>query len=282
MIRRYRITGVAGVPLLWQQLTHPRSPFLHETFPSLRYITNSGGAMPEGIVRSIRGAHPSVEIFLMYGLTEAFRSTYLPPEQVDCRPTSIGKAIPETEIMVINQEGQPCQAGEIGELVHKGPTVSLGYWNQPEETSCVFRPDQRPPSAGGTGEVVVFSGDLVRKDEEGYLYFVGRRKEQMKSRGIRVSPEEIEHVVHRSGSVVHAVAFAVPKDAVDSRIVVAVVPHAPESFDARELMSFCRKEMPEYMRPETIWPWEKFPTTPSGKPDRIRIRAVFLEAGGQD
>src|SRR5262245_48350387 len=144
-----RITGLAGVPTLWNLLTQPQSS-LHKTpLPDLRYITNTGGAMPQATLAVLRKTLPSTKVFLMYGLTEAFRSTYLPPEELDRRPTSMGKAIPNTEILVVNDEGQLCKPGEIGELVHRGPTVSMGSWGQPALTAQVLRPHPFLPSELG-------------------------------------------------------------------------------------------------------------------------------------
>ena len=140
MLLKERISALAGVPTLWSLLAQPNSSLHKHRFPCLRYITNTGGTMPQNVLTTLRVALPTTKIFLMYGLTEAFRSTYLPPEELDRRPTSIGKAIPNTEILVVNDQGQPCQPGEIGELVHRGPTVSLGYWGHPELSERVFRP----------------------------------------------------------------------------------------------------------------------------------------------
>ena len=130
MLLKERITGLAGVPTLWSLLAQPNSTLNKQPLPVLRYITNTGGAMPQAVLKVLRAVLPATKIFLMYGLTEAFRSTYLPPEELDRRPTSMGKAIPDTEILVLNEHGGLCKPGEIGELVHRGPTVSLGYWNR--------------------------------------------------------------------------------------------------------------------------------------------------------
>src|SRR5262249_27908031 len=148
--------------------------------------------------------------FLMYGLTEAFRSTYLPPEELDRRPTSMGKAIPDTEILVVNDDGRPCKPGEVGELVHRGPTVSMGYWGQPEATARVLRPHPFLPAELGSNEIVCYSGDLVTLDENGFLYFVGRRDALIKSSGFRVSPTEVEEALFQSGKVREAGVIGVP------------------------------------------------------------------------
>jgi acyl-CoA synthetase (AMP-forming)/AMP-acid ligase II len=131
---------MAGVPTLWLQLTQKHSPFPKTTFPHLRYVTNTGGRLPEPIVRLIRDSHPQVAVYLMYGLTEAFRSAYLPPDEVDRRPSAIGKAIPDVEILVVDDRGRLCQAGEVGELVHRGANVAMGYWRDPDGSARVFRP----------------------------------------------------------------------------------------------------------------------------------------------
>lgn len=269
---RERITGIAGVPTFWVQLGGRHSPFLKTTYPDLRYITNSGGRFPESLVRSVRSAHPNLQIFLMYGLTEAFRSTYLPPAQVDDRPSSMGKAIPEVEILVINERGERCAPGEVGELVHCGGTVSMGYWRDAEHTARMFRP--HPLGAGD--ERVVFSGDLVKTDEEGYLYYIGRKDKQIKSRGVRISPEEIERCIHSSSVVAQVVSFAVPNDDGDSDIVAAVVPVDPSLFREDVLSGFCRDAMPEYMQPRVFWPMTEFPLTSSGKPDRCEIERQYV------
>ncbi len=272
------VTGLAAVPMLWQQLTNPRSPFTKIALPHLRYMTNTGGRMPELITRMLRKAHAHAELYLMFGLTEAFRSTYLPPSQVDARPTSIGKAIPNVQILVMNEKGEECSPGEVGELVHRGANISMGYWNDPENTAKRFRPAPFEQGNNGMPEMAVYSGDYVKKDEEGYLYYVGRMDQMIKSRGMRVSPEEIEEYIFSSSLVSHVVAFAIPKNDVESKIVAAIVPKNTETFNENDLWLFCKKEMPEYMCPEIFWRWEKFPLTSTGKPDRTGIKEQYLSA----
>lgn len=277
-LQKERITGLAGVPTLWLQLSERHSPFLKSTYPALRYVTNSGGHLPESTVRRMRAVHPHVQIFLMYGLTEAFRSTFLPPDEVDRRPSSIGKAIPNCEILVINGRGERCQPGEVGELVHRGATVSMGYWRDPESTQRMIRPHPLEQHGNGLAERVVFSGDLVKTDADGYLYYVGRKEKLMKSRGVRVSPEEIESCVYSSTLVSHVVSFAVPKDETDSDIVIAVIPSDPSRFREETLEAFCKSEMPEYMWPRVIWTLPTLPLTASGKPDRCQIEQMYVES----
>jgi len=186
------VTGMAGVPSLWGLLRQKQSPFLKQRFGELRYLTNSGGALAPGLVRDMRRAHPQAELYLMYGLTEAFRSTCLPPELADTRPDSIGQAIPNTEVLLVSDDGRPCGPGEPGELVHRGPTAGLGYWQDAEATARTFRAHPFAPAGAGPSETVVYSGDYAQADGDGYLYYLGRRDEQFKSRGIRTSPAEIE------------------------------------------------------------------------------------------
>lgn len=276
-LERERVTGMAGVPALWLQLCDRYSPFLKTSFPYLRYLTNSGGQVPEGIVKLLRKTHPHVEMYLMYGLTEAFRSTYLPPDQVDVRPTSIGKAIPNVEILIVNEAGKLCGVDEVGELVHRGATVTMGYWQDPESTAKVFRPYPLNGAERGGFERSVFSGDLVKRDADGYLYFVGRRDQLIKSKGFRVSPEEIERWVYASDLVAGVVAFAVSSNDGDSEIVLAVIPKEPETFREERLHQFCKSEMPSYMRPHVIWRIERIPQTSSGKPDRVAVKQTYVD-----
>lgn len=270
------ITGMAGVPLLWQQLAHERSPFIKKQFPSLRYITNSGGRMPESLTRLFRKCHPHVQIYLMYGLTEAFRSTYLPPSEVDVRPTSMGRAIPNVEILLLNDKREKCKPGEVGEVVHRGACVALGYWRDEKNTAERFGYLAFPEHGGVYKERVVFSGDYAKMDEEGYLYYVGRKDQMIKSHSVRVSPEEIEAFLFASSMLSHAVVFAVPKNEVEQSIIAAIVPKDHSNFDNNQLLAYCKTEMPDYMIPSDIWLIGTIPQTSTGKPDRVRLKEMYL------
>jgi acyl-CoA synthetase (AMP-forming)/AMP-acid ligase II len=180
----------------------------------------------------------------------------------------MGKAIPETEIWVLNEAGARCAPGEIGELVHRGPTVAGGYWDDAEATRRAFRPN---PFAPDSGERVVYSGDLVRTDDEGFLYFVGRRDAMIKSHGVRISPQEVEELVYASELVTEVVACGEPHPVAGMAVVVHVVPRDPSSFQIGALLAHCRKTMPVYMVPKTVRVHDAFPRTASGKVDRKRV-----------
>ena len=269
---REQITGLAGVPTVWSLLVQPNSMLQKNPPRALRYITNTGGAMPQSVLKLLRAALPQTRIFLMYGLTEAFRSTYLPPEELDRRPTSIGKAIPDTEILVLNEEGRMCQPGEVGELVHRGPTVSMGYWGNAEATSYVLRPNPLLPPEIGDMERVCYSGDLVKMDDDGFLYYVGRRDTMIKSSGFRISPTEVEEVVFQSGKARHAAAIGVPDELVGQAVKVFVVLQDGESWDKDALIDFCSERMPRYMIPKYIEVMDELPKTNSGKVDYPSLR----------
>jgi acyl-CoA ligase (AMP-forming) (exosortase A-associated) len=267
-----RISGLAGVPTLWSLLVQSNSTLHKHRFPCLRYITNTGGAMPQKVLSALRKQLPTTKIFLMYGLTEAFRSTYLPPEELERRPTSIGKAIPNTEILVVNDRGQPCRPGELGELVHRGPTVSSGYWGHPKLNAKVFRPHPflSPELVGA--EKVCYSGDLVKMDEEGFLYFIGRRDTMIKSSGFRISPTEVEEVLLRCKELQAAAVIGVPDELLGQHIKAFVVARNSNAVDPEKLIDFCGERMPRYMVPKSIEILDNLPKTSNGKIDYRTLR----------
>ena len=269
-IQRERITGLAAVPPIWIQLADLKWP--ESASDNLRYITNSGGTMPQATLAKLRQALPHTQVFLMYGLTEAFRSTYLPPEEVDHRPDSIGKAIPGAEILVLRPDGMPCAVGEPGELVHRGALVSLGYWNDPERTAERFRPVPSPATGRPFPELAVWSGDVVRRDAEGFLYFIGRHDEMIKTSGYRVSPTEIEEEAYATGLVADAVALGIPHPSLGQ--VVALVVSAPTGIgaDSDTLLAALRRRLPRYMVPTFIKWRDSLPRTANGKFDRTQLR----------
>jgi acyl-CoA ligase (AMP-forming) (exosortase A-associated) len=272
MLQREKITGMAGVPTLWSLMAQPNSGLARYDLPHLRYITNTGGRMPQTVLNALRNALPATRIFLMYGLTEAFRSTYLPPEELDRRPTSMGKAIPNTEILIVNEHSQSCKPGEVGELVHRGPTVSMGYWGQPELTAKVLRPHPFLPTELGTQERICYSGDLVKMDEDGFLYFVGRRDTMIKSSGFRISPTEVEEVLFQSGQVRQAAVIGIPNEVLGQSIKAFVVSKNGDGIDTNALLGFCAEKMPRHMVPKAVEILEELPKMSNGKVNYVALR----------
>src|SRR3546814_840328 len=225
-VERHDVTTLAGVPPLWVQLVEAVWP--PQAALSLRRLTNSGGRLPMSVLRRMREMFPAAEIFPMYGLTEAFRSTYLDPALVDAHPDSIGTAVPFAELMVLRPDGTETAAEEGGELVHAGPLVAKGYWNDPERTAERFRP---APPASRYGGTAVWSGDTVKRDEQGLLYFVSREDAMIKTSGNRVSPTEVEEAAIASGLVAEAVAMGVPDDRLGQAIALVVRPAPPKGRD---------------------------------------------------
>ncbi len=264
---RHGVTTLAAVPPLWVQLTEMEWPA--EALASMRRLTNSGGALTVELVRDLRALFPEARLFPMYGLTEAFRSTYLDPDLVDSHPTSMGKSIPFAEILVIDDEGAVADPEEEGELVHCGPLVAKGYWQDAERTAERFRP---APDASTYGGTAVWSGDRVRRDAEGLLHFVGRRDAMIKSAGNRISPQEVESAALASGLVAEAVAIGVPDAQLGHAIHLVVRAAADASGDMEaELKRALARELPNFMQPH-VYHWrETMPLNPNGKIDRTRL-----------
>lgn len=270
-LEKEQVTGLTAVPPLWIQLSQLQWPA--SITDHLRYIANTGGRMPLETLTKLRATLPRTKPYLMYGLTEAFRATYLPPEEVDRRPDSIGKAIPNAEVLVLREDGTECAANEPGELVQRGALVGMGYWNDPEKTAERYKP--LPAGVGGREaglvipELAVYSGDTVRRDEEGFLYFIGRRDEMMKTSGYRVSPTEVEEVLYATKLVGECAAFGIPHDTLGQAIAVIVTAPAGNSIDTAALLTECRNRMPAYMVPHRIEVREgPLPRNPNGKIDR--------------
>jgi acyl-CoA synthetase (AMP-forming)/AMP-acid ligase II len=278
---RYQITGLAAVPALWSQLVQLDWPT--EIADCLRYVTNTGGAMPVSATKALQQKLPNTSIYLMYGLTEAFRSTYLPPDQALHRPQSIGKAIPNAEILVVNEAGQLCGPDEPGELVHRGALVALGYWNDPEKTAKRFKPCPGQDTNLPIVELAVWSGDQVVLDKEGYLYFVSRKDEMIKTSGYRVSPNEIEEVAYNSGLVAGAVAMGVPHAELGQTILLIVSPvdslagaNNKSSTLLEGVKDFFRRELPSFMQPTEIVIRDTMPHNQNGKIDRRTLAEEYL------
>jgi len=269
-LRDHEVTILAAVPALWMRLLSAGG--LRDTpLPALRVMTNAGGHLPLEAVHGLRAAHPQARLFLMYGLTEALRCTYLPPEEVDRRPDSIGRAIPGAEIYVIREDGTPAGPGEVGELVHRGPTVTLGYWRDPDLTAQVFRPNPLRPPGAPEAERVVYSGDLVRRDADGFLYFVSRKDRIIKTMGFRVGPDEVAEVLYASGEVSEAAVMGEPDPMWGERIVAHVVLVAGGSLE--RLKVYCGRELARHLQPARIEVRDAMPLLPSGKHDVAALRA---------
>jgi acyl-CoA ligase (AMP-forming) (exosortase A-associated) len=266
---KHGVTGLTCVPPLWIQLADQEWPA--EATRSLRYFANTGGRMPKGTLVKLRALFPRAKPYLMYGLTEAFRSTYLEPSEVDRRPDSIGKAIPNAEIMVVRPDGSLCEPGEEGELVHRGALVARGYWNDPDGTAERFRPMSRQPSETGA-DIVVWSGDVVVRDKDGFLYFIGRHDEMIKTSGYRVSPTEIEEIVYETGLVRDAVALGIPDPILGQRIALVVSPAEGSNLEPDGLLVELKKQLPTYMVPREVVVKRDLPRSPNGKFDRTSLR----------
>lgn len=267
-VDRHGVTTIAGVPPLWVQLLDAEWP--ETTAWRLKRLTNSGGALTTGLVRGLRAKFPKAELYPMYGLTEAFRSTYLDPALVDANPDSMGRAIPFAEIMVVRPDGTRAEPGEPGELVHAGPLVAQGYWQDAERTAQRFKPAPAFSHYGGTA---VFSGDTVVEGADGLLRFVGRDDEMIKSQGNRISPTEVEEAVLAGGEASEAAAFGVPDARLGQAIVVVAVARGDAAAAEAALRERLRRELPSFMQP-TRYDWrDSLPRNANGKFDRSGLKA---------
>lgn len=273
-VSREHITTLAGVPSLWMQLAS--LPWPKDATKQLRIITNSGGHLPSPVIESLRERLPATQLFLMYGFTEAFRSSYLPPAELANRPTSMGKAIPHAELAVVRPDGSHCEPGEPGELVHAGPLVAQGYWNSPEETTRRFRPPPAAMANLSADKRVVWSGDTVTQDEDGYLYFVGREDDMIKTSGYRVSPTEVEEVIHATGLVSEVAVIGVPHPALGQAIMAVIVPKTEAEMNepalSEQILLACKTALPAFMLPVHIEQRTNLPKTPNGKISRTSLK----------
>jgi acyl-CoA ligase (AMP-forming) (exosortase A-associated) len=273
---RDRVTGLTAVPPLYIQLAQLDWPV--GITEHLRYFANTGGRMPRETLAALRVRMPQTRPYLMYGLTEAFRSTFLPPVEVDRRPDSIGKAIPNAEILVLREDGSTCAPNEPGELVHRGALVGMGYWNDPEKTAERYKPLPGREAGLVIPELAVFSGDTVRMDDEGFLYFVGRRDEMIKTSGYRVSPTEVEEILYETKRVGECVAFGVEHATLGQAIQVIATPPAGGELDIDALLAECRSRMPAYMVPAGIEARDgPLPRNPNGKIDRKTLSTEWMD-----
>ncbi len=269
VLAKQQITALAAVPSLWIQLSHLN--WQQVTFPRLRYITNSGGKLPVPTIEFFKRNLPNTQIYLMYGLTEAFRSTYLPPKYIDSHPTSMGKALAGEEVFVINSAGKPCQSNEVGELVHRGSLVSLGYWNNQVATVKVFKTLNNrdfPASdySATSNDKAVFSGDLVYFDEDGFLYFVRRNDDMIKTSGNRVSPSDIEEVCYTEPCINEVCVIGVEHPLLGQAIVL--ICSSLDGFELKKLQKRLQQQLPNYMQAQKIVAVDHLKKTANGKIDR--------------
>ncbi len=268
------VTTLAGVPPLWIQLVEADWPT--EARAHLRRVTNSGGALTPPLIAHLRQTFPGVDIVAMYGLTEAFRSTFLPPALLDAHPTSIGRAIPDAEVLVVRPDGSLAADGEPGELVHCGPLVAQGYWRDPARTARRFRPAPPVSALGGTA---VWSGDTVVRDAQGLLHFVERADAMIKSAGNRISPSEIEAAALAVSGIAEACAIGVPDERRGQAIILFARPgtalcETDAAIVLDRLTGALRRVLPNFMQPAQIHIVKALPRTPNGKHDRQALAAL--------
>ena len=264
---REEVTGFPGVPSIFAILLRMKalgSVDLH----SLRYITNTAAALPKSHITRLRSLFPGVRIYSMYGLTECKRVSYLPPEELDRKPASIGKGMPNEEVFVVNEQGERTRPGEIGELVVRGSNVMLGYWNLPEETASCLRPGRYP------GERVFYTGDLFTTDEEGYLYFVARRDDIIKSGGEKVSPREIENVLYTHDEIVEAAVVAIPDDILGEAVKAFVAVERGSRLSEMDVLRYCSERLESFLVPKQVEIRESLPKSENGKIDKKELKAI--------
>lgn len=267
LLKKERVTGLPIVPTIAAGLVKLRSLDGYD-LPDLRYITSTGQPLPPPHIERLREIFPTARIYSMYGLTECKRVSYLPPAELGRRPASVGKAMPGTEVWLADGAGERiAQPGEVGELVVRGPHVMRGYWNLPEETARVLRPGAEP------GERVLHTGDLFRMDEEGFLYFVSRRDDLIKTGGERVSPKEIETVAHGLEGVAEAAAYGVPDEILGQAVHLAVTLREGAALTAADVLAHCARSLEKSMLPRHVEIRGELPRTATGKIARRELGA---------
>ncbi len=266
-----RVTGFPGVPTIFAILLQMEDLGKYDLSP-LRYITNTAAALPVEHIQRIRKLFPQAKLYSMYGLTECKRVSYLPPEEIDRRPGSVGRGMPNEEVWIVDEKGNRVGPGIVGELVVRGSNVMRGYWGDPEATDKVLRPGPLP------GEKVLYTGDLFKMDEEGFLYFVGRKDDMIKTRGERVSPKEVENAIYGLPEVAEVAVISVPDDILGQAIKAYVVPRNGVSLTKKTVLAQCKKKLEEFAIPKYVEFRDFLPKTPSGKIDKLALKK--FEVGG--
>jgi long-chain acyl-CoA synthetase len=263
-IENEKVTGIPIVPTMAAMILKMQDLSTHN-FSSLRYITNTAAALSVNDIRKLRALVPHVKIYSMYGLTECKRVSYLPPEELDRRPTSVGKAIPNSEVFIMNESGREVAPNEVGELVVRGTNVMQGYWNSPELTAKTFRPGNFP------WEKFLYSGDLFKRDDEGFLYFVGRKDDMIKTKGERVSPKEVENVLCAIEGISETAVIGIPDEIVGQAIKAFIVVSPGTSLTKKEVLKHCAEHLEPFMVPKVVEFIRELPKTPNGKTDKERL-----------
>ena len=281
-IKDHRPTVLPGIPSWFAYLLRGVSPFYETDISSIRIVTNTGGTVPSAILNDLLQAFSNSKIFLNYGMTETYRSTYLDPALVREYPNSIGNPMPGVDVVIVREDGTLADPGEIGELVHRGNCICLGYWGNPEQTAQAIRPDPVWSQAGFNNQRALFTGDLGHKDEAGFIYFKARKDHMIKSMGVRVSPGEIEDLLHHSGLVRNVAVIGLPHEMAGEWVVAAIEPidDRPVEDIMRALKVHARTCMSPHMRPQDYIFFDVLPKTHSGKNDYQAIRRFCADKSG--
>ena len=267
IIQREKVTGFPIVPTISAILLQMKELKSH-SFEHLRYISNTAAALPPIHITKLKEIFPKAEIYSMYGLTECKRVTYLPPDQIDIRPTSVGKGMPNEEVYIVDEDDNRVGPNIIGELVVRGSNVMKGYWEMPEETAKRLKHGRYP------GEMVLYTGDLFKMDEEGYLYFVSRKDDIIKSRGEKVSPKEVENVLYEIEGVIEAAVIGVPDDILGQAIKAFIVLRNGVTMTEKDIQKFCAKRLEDFMVPKYAEFRAELPKTVTGKITKTELREV--------
>lgn len=258
LLVREKVTGFPIVPIMATMLLRMKTLGTYD-FSALRYISSTGTVFPISHIRGLRKVFPHVKIYSMYGLTECKRVSYLPPDQIETRPDSVGIPMANVEALVVNEDGQELGEGEIGELVVRGSNVMQGYWNDPSETSKAFRPGRY------YGETLLYTGDLFRKDKDGYLYFVARRDDMIKTGGERVSPKEIEMTLTELAGINEVAIVGVPDELLGQAIKVFIVTTGSSPLTEQAILRHCKENLEPFMVPKYVEFRNSLPKTVTGK-----------------
>jgi amino acid adenylation domain-containing protein len=265
---RERVTGFPAVPTIFAILLGLKD-LPQWDLSSLRYMTNTAAALPASHIRRLRELFPAVRLYSMYGLTECKRVSYLPPAELDRRPHSVGRGMPNEEVYIVDPAGQRVGPGVVGELVVRGANVMLGYWDLPEETAACLKPGRYP------GERVLHTGDLFKADEEGFLYFVARKDDVIKSRGEKVSPKEVENALYGIEGVLEAAVIGVPDEILGEAVQAFVALEPGSALTEKEILRHCAAHLESFMVPKAVEILASLPKTSSGK-----ISKKELTSGG--